>query len=90
MYIYQLIRPRGNIDNFQTGNNGLFRSFQEIIRRVREAEVPVFRPTVLNIIEELDDLRDLMKTCWEEDPDFRPDFPEIKRRINRILVTGGM
>jgi len=45
---------------------------------------------VLNIIEELDDLRDLMKTCWEEDPDFRPDFPEIKRRINRILVTGGM
>ena len=70
--------------------NCLFRSFQEIIRRVREFEVPIFRPTVLNIIEDLDELRDLMKTCWEEDPDSRPDFPEIKRRINRILVTRGM
>jgi len=63
---------------------------REIIRKVKDAEVPIFRPTVSNIIEELDELRDLMKTCWEEDPDSRPDFPEIKRRINRILVTKGM
>ena len=77
-------------DNFQASNNYLFRSFQEIIRRVREVEVPIFRPTVFNIIEELDELRDLMKTCWEEDPDSRPDFPEIKRRMNRILVMSGM
>ena len=77
-------------DNFQASNNYLFRSFQEIIRRVREVEVPIFRPTVFNIIEELDELRDLMKTCWEEDPNSRPDFPEIKRRMNRILVMRGM
>ena len=81
---------RGNIDNFQAGNKCLFRSFQEIIRKVKDAEVPIFRPTVVNIIEELHELRDLMKTCWEEDPDSRPDFPEIKRRINKILVTKGM
>lgn len=68
----------------------LFRSFKEIIRRVQEAQVPIFRPTVLNIIEELEELRDLMKHCWEEDPDSRPDFTEIKRIMNRILVTKGM
>ncbi|KAL9957058.1 hypothetical protein ACROYT_G038645 [Oculina patagonica] len=62
----------------------------EIIKRVKEAQVPIFRPTVLNIIEELEELRDLMKHCWEEDPDSRPDFTEIRRRMNRILVTKGM
>ncbi|KAJ7340159.1 guanylate cyclase [Desmophyllum pertusum] len=65
---------------------------QEIIKRVREFEVPIFRPTLKNIdiIEELEELRVLMKNCWEEDPDSRPDFTEIKKRMVRILTNKGM
>lgn len=45
---------------------------------------------MFNFIEELDEFRDLMKNCWEEDFDSRLDFIEIKKRINRILVNKGM
>lgn len=64
---------------------------KDIIKRVINTEVPVFRPYVINhFIPELEELRDLMKNCWEEDPDNRPDFIEIKRRIHRTVVTKGM
>ncbi|PFX31873.1 atrial natriuretic peptide receptor 1-like [Stylophora pistillata] len=63
---------------------------KEILGRITEPEVPIFRPTVHNFIEEMEELRDLMKNCWEEDPDSRPDFTEIKKRINRILVAKGI
>ena len=31
-----------------------------------------------------------MKQCWEESPDLRPDFHEIKKIMNKILTNNGM
>ena len=62
----------------------------DIIKRVVYVEVPVFRPLVPNFIPDLVELKDLMKICWEEDPDNRPDFSEIKKRIHKTVVTKGM
>ena len=62
----------------------------DIIKRVVYVEVPVFRPHVPNFIPDLVELKDLMKICWEEDPDNRPDFSEIKKRIHKTVVTKGM
>lgn len=63
---------------------------KDIIKRVVYVEVPVFRPLVPNFIPDLVELKDLMKICWEEDPDNRPDFSEIKKRIHKTVVTKGM
>ena len=62
----------------------------DIIKKVANVDVPVFRPTVLNFIDDLVELSDLMRNCWEEDPDSRPDFNEIKRRLHRVITTKGM
>ena len=62
----------------------------DIIKRVVYVEVPVFRPHVPNFIPDLVELKDLMKICWDENPDDRPDFSEIKKRIHKTIVTKGM
>ena len=49
--------------------------------------MPAFRPTGTRLIPELDKLYDLMKKCWSESPECRPDFQEIKKTM-QIMQTG--
>ncbi|XP_031575271.1 atrial natriuretic peptide receptor 1-like isoform X2 [Actinia tenebrosa] len=63
---------------------------KEIVRRVQNAEFPPFRPTVPVLIAGVEELRELMKQCWQEDPDLRPDFNEIRKIMNKILINNGM
>lgn len=62
----------------------------DIIKRVTECEIPPFRPTVINLISGVEELRELMKLCWEEKPEVRPDFHDIKKTMQRILSNSGM
>ncbi|PFX31878.1 Atrial natriuretic peptide receptor 1 [Stylophora pistillata] len=64
--------------------------YEEIIKRVTEAEIPPFRPTVVSLITGVEELRELMKSCWEEKPEARPDFYDIKKTMHRILSNSGM
>lgn len=88
VYSFAIILQEFHTRRGPYSNNSI--SSKDIIKRVTNAEEPVFRPYVSNFIQELDELRDLMKVCWEEDPDNRPDFVEIKRRIHRAIITKGM
>lgn len=60
------------------------------MKRVSECEVPPFRPTEVALIRQVEELRELMKFCWEEKPEARPDFHEIKKTMQRILINSGM
>lgn len=62
----------------------------EIIKRVTECEMPPFRPTVVTLIPRVEELRELMKCCWDEKPETRPDFHDIKKTMHRILSNSGM
>lgn len=62
----------------------------EIVSRVQIGEFPPFRPTVSELITGVEEIRELMKQCWEESPDLRPDFHEIKKIVNKILTNNGM
>lgn len=63
---------------------------EEIIKKVKECEIPPFRPTVVNLITGVEELRELMKSCWDEKPEARPDFHDIKKSMHRILSNNGM
>ena len=53
-------------------------------------EDPPFRPHVSEMIEKAESLRDLMKRCWRERPDERPQFSEIKNDIEKVLKHNGL
>lgn len=57
---------------------------------MKQGEFPHFRPTVTNLIGGVEELRELMKHCWEESPDDRPEFHEIKKTMHKVLVNNGM
>ncbi|XP_048576040.1 atrial natriuretic peptide receptor 1-like isoform X3 [Nematostella vectensis] len=61
-----------------------------IIHRVKEGEFPPFRPTVTKLIGGVEELQDLMKQCWTEDPEHRPDFHEIRKIMHKLLIQNGM
>ncbi|XP_068761980.1 LOW QUALITY PROTEIN: atrial natriuretic peptide receptor 1-like [Montipora capricornis] len=63
---------------------------KEIVSRVQNGEFPPFRPTVSELIAGVEEMRELMKQCWEENPDMRPDFHEIKKTMNKMLTNNGM
>ena len=58
----------------------------EIIARVRVKESPVFRPPLEKYTAESVDveLSDLMRTCWEEIPAFRPNFYTVRDSIKKM------
>ena len=60
------------------------------MKRVRNTENPPFRPTVSELIEKAESLRDVMKNCWNEIPDERPTFPDIRKTIEALLKDNGM
>ena len=71
-------------------NAVVFLNSLEIVNKVQNGEFPPFRPTVSELITGVEEMRELMKQCWEESPDLRPDFHEIKKIMNKILTNNGM
>ncbi|RWS14281.1 atrial natriuretic peptide receptor 1-like protein [Dinothrombium tinctorium] len=56
---------------------------EEILDKLRIGTVPPFRPEIAS--DECPfDLLDLMKVCWAENPNERPDFPWIKSRLRKV------
>ena len=52
--------------------------------------MPPFRPTQVALISRVEELRELMKYCWDEKPEARPDFHDIKKIMQKILSSSGM
>ncbi len=60
---------------------------ETILERVRMNESPPFRPTVEDSEPEL---TTLMMECWQQDPNVRPKFIDIRNRIYYIRRKKGM
>ena len=54
----------------------------EVYRRVKDARQGIFRPTLLETDDE--DLMNMIRRCWAEEPGERPEFSAIKGMIKRI------
>ncbi|XP_057310994.1 atrial natriuretic peptide receptor 1-like isoform X2 [Hydractinia symbiolongicarpus] len=63
---------------------------KDIVQRVKKVENPPFRPHVPQLIENAEQLRDLMKRCWDENADERPAFPEIRKEIENLMKRNGL
>ena len=62
----------------------------EILQRIMTPELPPFRPTVSELIENAEELRDIMKKCWLEHPDARPTFHELCKGIDSLIRANGL
>ena len=62
----------------------------EIIERVANGEHPPFRPVVTTRVDKAESLFDLMKLCWVESPEARPDFGEIKYKVECAMIKSGL
>jgi len=70
--------------------SGTCLSHKEILKRIRVPELPPFRPTVSELIESAEGLRDIMKKCWLEHPDVRPTFPDLCKEIDGLMKANGL
>ncbi|CAK9304227.1 unnamed protein product, partial [Gordionus sp. m RMFG-2023] len=59
---------------------------KEIIQRVKGNYKPPFRPSLCEeILNEIPtDWIQLIKSCWEENPDFRPNFQLINMSLKKM------
>ncbi|CAC5361262.1 Guanylate cyclase 32E,Guanylate cyclase soluble subunit beta-2,Head-specific guanylate cyclase,Retinal guanylyl cyclase 2,Heat-stable enterotoxin receptor,Receptor-type guanylate cyclase gcy-28,Guanylyl cyclase, membrane,Speract receptor,Receptor-type guanylate cyclase gcy-13,Guanylyl cyclase GC-E,Soluble guanylate cyclase gcy-31,Soluble guanylate cyclase gcy-36,Soluble guanylate cyclase 88E,Guanylate cyclase soluble subunit alpha-2,Retinal guanylyl cyclase 1,Soluble guanylate cyclase gcy-35,Receptor-type len=62
-------------------------SSKEIINRVRKGEDPPYRPLIPDNSNIPDKAYNLMTSCWNENPDFRPEFSNIRKKL--IDLNGG-
>ena len=44
------------------------------------------RPIVLSALPELDVLKELTMSCWDEDPSQRPTFSDINNIVRRLKL----
>ena len=58
--------------------------------RVKNGEVPPFRPHVPQVLEKAESLRELMKRCWDENADDRPSFSEIRKEVESMMKKNEM
>ena len=63
----------------------------EIVEQVKNGQLqkPVLRPNVDDDQAD-EEVVQMMKRCWVEDPNERPDFPVLKatiRRLNKYIMT---
>ncbi|XP_014663428.1 PREDICTED: atrial natriuretic peptide receptor 1-like [Priapulus caudatus] len=58
---------------------------EEIIERLMEPELPPYRPTIDDACSS--ELADVMRSCWNENPDERPTFVHI-RSMMRAVTKG--
>lgn len=65
-----------------------FSTILEIVQRVMIQECPPFRPKLSNIAKQYDvpGLAQITEKCWNEQPDARPDFEDLKRQIRKMSV----
>lgn len=59
----------------------LYPLFSEIIMRVRNHEVPPYRPHIPDDSNVPDKAVFLMRCCWHEHSESRPDFHSIRKRL---------
>lgn len=62
--------------------------FAEVVQRVMMRESPPFRPKFNNIVKQSDlpGLRQITERCWNEQPEARPDFEDLRRQIRKMSV----
>ena len=65
-----------------------FFAIPEIVQRVTMQEFPPFRPKLSNIAKqyEIPGLVQITEKCWNEQPEARPDFEDLKRQIRKMSV----
>ncbi|CAG5115044.1 unnamed protein product, partial [Candidula unifasciata] len=61
---------------------------QEIIDKVKNAIKPYFRPTLETFDCPTDELAYVIRKCWAEDPNERPDFQMLKGQIRKLNREG--
>ena len=63
-----------------------FPLFAEIYRKVKNGQRPYFRPTLDHLDDDdcSEELANMIKKCWSEDPMERPDFHSLKTIIRKI------
>ncbi|KAL5019547.1 hypothetical protein ScPMuIL_002439, partial [Solemya velum] len=64
-------------------------SIDEILHRIKSAESPIFRPTI--ILPNIDmEIIKIVASCWAENPFQRPHIRNLKQRLkDSTLTTGG-
>ena len=62
-------------------------AFVEIVNRVRYHEEPPYRPHIPSDSNLSEKAVNLIKMCWHEYPENRPDFSHIRKRL--IDLNGG-
>ncbi|XP_052786458.1 atrial natriuretic peptide receptor 1-like isoform X3 [Mya arenaria] len=61
---------------------------QEVVERVKSNSKPPFRPTLEEFDCPCDELADVIRRCWSEDPVDRPDFSALKSIIRKLNKDG--
>ncbi|XP_048251029.1 atrial natriuretic peptide receptor 1-like isoform X2 [Haliotis rufescens] len=61
---------------------------QEICQKVKTGVKPYFRPTLEDYDCPCDELADVIRRCWAEDPMERPDFQALKSIIRKLNKDG--
>ncbi|XP_071139405.1 atrial natriuretic peptide receptor 1-like isoform X4 [Mytilus edulis] len=61
---------------------------EEIYKKVKNGLRPYFRPTLDECDCPCDELADIIRQCWKEDPMERPDFPTLKSIIRKLNKDG--
>lgn len=53
-------------------------------------ENPPFRPKFQTVVKDSDlpGLRQITERCWNEQPEARPEFEDLKRQIRKCLLEG--
>ncbi|PRD33496.1 UNVERIFIED_CONTAM: Npr1 [Trichonephila clavipes] len=64
-------------------NDELLHCWIGCIDRLRRGTTPPYRPEIA-YDECPSDMLDLIKKCWDENPEARPTFPEIKHKLKKI------
>ncbi|CAE1321199.1 Resact receptor,Olfactory guanylyl cyclase GC-D,Guanylate cyclase 32E,Heat-stable enterotoxin receptor,Receptor-type guanylate cyclase gcy-13,Guanylate cyclase soluble subunit alpha-1,Receptor-type guanylate cyclase gcy-9,Guanylate cyclase soluble subunit alpha-2,Receptor-type guanylate cyclase gcy-21,Head-specific guanylate cyclase,Guanylate cyclase soluble subunit beta-2,Atrial natriuretic peptide receptor 1,Speract receptor,Receptor-type guanylate cyclase gcy-18,Receptor-type guanylate cyclase gcy-3,Ret len=67
---------------------GVDLSTQEIYQKVKDGLCPAFRPTLDCSECPSEELINVIKRCWAEDPNERPDFPAIKTLMRKMNKDG--
>ncbi|XP_071081532.1 atrial natriuretic peptide receptor 1-like [Haliotis cracherodii] len=61
---------------------------QEVIEKLKSGLRPYFRPTIEEFDCPCDELAEVIKRCWAEDPAERPDFQSLKTIIRKLNKEG--
>jgi hypothetical protein len=63
----------------------LFSITVDAVNRVRNGESVPFRPTMPCTCDCPSQFLDIIKHCWDEKPDNRPYFPQIKSTMRKLV-----